>query len=334
MERVESFDFRSHYKDISESNIKIIQDYYNNKIQTVKSDSSIRRTYLALQTLCSMINEDTAPDFLLWNDNDVYYYMRESGNKSDNLRVLLNVIKDLLEISGNEIDISHIKNLTFCREYSSSIYTFKDLNTSLQETYNKLNPKIEWKCVNSWSTTIAICYLFWLGFIRKDIASLKISDYDIRTATIVLNKGNNTKRRQIAEQQISDYLERYIKAKDYYVYSDIHNIRTIPFLDTDSFIKTTYSRKSSILTIVDNHRRKIREYFGYTVDEIVDAGRMNRLYYLDKFQGLIIDKSNAEIIAKELDVPMAKRLDGTHSELGYLINLYPSYKFKREAISQ
>lgn len=329
----DGYDLRNRYKNISENNIIILQSYLDNQIKAIQSDSSVQRTCTAFQVLCSMLDEDVASDFIQWNVKDVDYYMRASGYKSDRLRTLLNIIKDLLKISGNKTNLDQIKNQSYSKEYSSSIYTFKDLNTSLQDKYQNINPNIDWKCVNSWSTTIVICYLFWLGFVRKDIAELKASDYDIKTATIVLNKGNKVKRRQIADSPISEYLERYITAKDYYVYSDVHNTRTIPFLNTESLIKTTSSQKSSVLTIVDNHRKKIHEFFGYTVDEIVDAGRMNRLYYLDKFEGLAIDKSNAETIARELDVALAKRIDGNHSELGYLINLYPSYKKNREARS-
>lgn len=332
----QEINFRELYPTIPDEKIIPIQKYYNTKLKETSSDSAFKRYRLILNAICVECQDFGYIPFRQWDAEMAKSLARSLGEKysSTLLVIAISIIKDILITSGCSNDLSSVTPENIMSEFNSPLLSFTIFNNTLKRVFQEERPQYTWKNINSWTTGIVIAYLFWLGYTRDEIVHLKKSDFDERTGIFIYQGQGYTKKRSVADrtdEATEAYITNYFNCKSYEVYSDYGGWRNIPFINSDTFVKFTSSDETKMKENVDNYLRKMRGNFGFGSPEILTAGRMDRLYYLDKIKNIPITAKNAAVIADDLNVKLTQRIRfGT--EIGDLIFTYNSYKEKREAL--
>ena len=330
------FDFREKYPGIPEEKISAIQKYYGTNIANVGSESSYRIHLKALCAMCAVLQEFRYIPFCDWDATVAISFLRSMESSSTYLNRIIPALKIILVEAGCKNDLSSVNLLNIASEYCSPLLSFEIFNTTMKRVFSEQHPLYTWSKTNSWTTGIVLCYLFWLGFTREDIYNLKNNDFDEKTCTIIYRGKNYVKQRNVTERidkATSEYIRNYFRSKTYETYTEELGWRDIPYADGDTFVKLTSGKKSTMRDITNNHIQKMHNYMGLHSSEILTAGRMDRLYYLDKIKNVPISVKNAAVIAEDLGLSIPARIKcGT--EIGNLILMYNSYKTKRETLYQ
>ena len=333
-EKSRELDFSKAYPVLPEEKLAVIQLCYDTKAKTFKSESSIERYQLTFNIVCTVLSKNKYIPFNKWDADILTEFIKKTELRGTYLSTGISIMKECLSIAGCSNDLSSVTASVIASEYSSELLSFEIMNNILKKTFQKERPLYTWGAVNSWTTGIVIAYLSWLGFTRDEIGKLQRSDYNEKTSTITYCGKDYVKNRDIADRTdrlTAEYIRRYFISDTYEVYSEIHGWRNIPYLKCETFIKMTSSENEAIKDAFENYARKMRRNFGFGTPDILTAGRMDRMYYLNKVKNIPITFKSAEEISVDLDIPLTKRVrQGT--ELGDLILMYDSYKTKREAI--
>ena len=334
MKVTRDFNVSVSYPLIRKDNAQDIQTYYENNLCPIKSDGTYLNYFYALKDFCEEINQPGVPPFSLWKSSTADAYISQINCNYQKAVYVVKVVKNLLYSAGSTESFEALKAAHYGNKYRISFYTFGEMDTMIRRAYDATHQVIEWDTLNDWSTSVVICYLLWLGFSKAEISMLQKSDYDERTGTIVLETcGKNqhseiVKRRAIDEPGIEDYLHRYIRGNQYYLYDDYHGRRPYDYIYSTSLIKSVIRESAAVKDIVDNCCKRYSAFFGFTSDDVLTAGRMNRLYYYDVVKSVEINEGNIERIADCLGLEKPTKVF-RNGELGNLIALYPSYKSER-----
>lgn len=322
------------YPSISKTNVKIIQEYHDNVLCKIESDGTYLGYLYALKELCNEINQPMVPDLTEWDYNTADAYISQVKCTYQRMVLVVKVTKNLMYFAGYNNSLAKLKASNYGLKYRVPFFTFNEMDEMIRRAYDSTHPKIAWDELNDWSTSIVICYLLWLGFSKSEIAMLKNSDYDERSGTIVLEYSKSDdgikriKRRTIDEPNIESYLKRYINGNKFFQYNDYHGKRSYDYRSGESLIKIIIRDNVRVKDVVDYCSKKYSTFWGFTSDDVLLAGRMNRLYYYNIVKGMPVDKNNAKIIADCLDLDLPAKVF-KNGELGNLILLYPSYKSER-----
>lgn len=328
MEKTREFNVHALYPGISSFNAMTIQEYYDNEIFPLRSDVTYNKHLYALSKLCEVINEPFVPMFDQWDSNIADTYLSAIECNYDMSTTLVKILKALVYKSGGTASLADIKAVNYSHIYRIPFFTFGEMDSMIRRAYAASHESIRWDTPNDWSTTIVICYLLWLGFTRREIADLGRDAYNISANFISYGNRSHAKNIFIDEPAISDYLIRYTEAAGYYEYNSYHGEKYISYIEGDTFLKTVVRDKNFTYERVEQYARKFREYFGFKADDALNAGRMNKLFYLDMMRGIDISAQNAVLISEFLGISLPRSVT-RNGELGALIATYPSYKQQR-----
>ena len=328
MEKTREFDAGTLYPEMSRANTQIIQQFYNKEILPLNSDATYTKYMQALAKLCEAISDPRVPPFDLWDFETTDRYLSTADCKYEIATVLVKLTKEIIHSTGNTVALSQIKSGKYAGIYRIPFLTFTEMDTMIRRAYDQTHEHIDWSIMNEWSTTIVMCYLMWLGFTRQEMSKLRKEDYDLRTNVVIFEDKGRIKRVPVDEPGIETYLKKYINALGYYIYNDYHKEKFITYTEGHTLLKTVIRQEDFSLKYADQYARKFVEYFGFKADNVLDAGRLNRMYYLDVMKGVDIKTQNASIIAEALGIEAPKSIT-RNGELGSLILQYPSYKQQR-----
>lgn len=305
------------FPDISGNNREILQNYYNDCIVPISVDSTYH-TYLVLfKKILLNIGVVNNKPITEWNDDDCVNILQACNARKTATTQLRTLLRRIIKYAGGTISKMRYD---VRKEYSSSIITFLDLNNRMQSTFYDKNPDISWDETNTWSTYIVIVYLLWLGFTKAEIAELKSGDFNPVTSTILYRRNEKLGVCVINESTITEYLDDYVNAKTYVTHKGGRKT-DYNYPSTDNLIKVENSSYENI----ENYARKFPKYFGLYADEILTAGRMTRLFYLEKIKNISIEQSNLSTIADHMGFSLGKHT------LESLVSEYQSYRDKRLA---
>lgn len=318
------------YPRMPRNNARIIQEYYNKQIAPLQSDATYAKHMYSLTKFCEVINDHNVLLFDEWDYDVADIYLSMIDCNYDIFTTIIKIVKEIVYSSGCKQSLEEIRAVNYTNIYRIPFCTFVEMDTMIRRAYSASHEHIDWSTVNDWSTMIVICYLMWLGFTRQEIASLRKEDYDLRSNVIVFEDKNRIKRILVDEPDIEVYLKRYVGASGYYGYNEYHKEKFVHYLVGDTLLKTIIRSNNFTFQHVEQYARKFRTYFGFKADDVLNAGRMNRLYYLDIMKGMDITVQNAKAIAEDLGIEIPNSVT-RNGELGALIATYPSYKQKRMA---
>lgn len=328
MKKERGFNVSVSYPLINKNDAHFIQSYYDDVISKIESDGTYLNYLYALYDFCSVINQAGVIPFSQWNYNIADVYISQIKCRYPRAVLIIKIAKNIVYAAGCRESLAGLKASNYGNKYSVPFYTFDEMHTMMLRAYDATHEKIEWDVLNDWSTTIIICYLLWLGFSQKEISLLKKEDYNYKFNIIAFENDKITKRRIIDEPEITEYLQRYIGGYKYYLYNDYHGKRPYDYIYSDSLIKAVIKKSVAATDVVDTCCKKFSTYFGFTADDVLLSGRMNRLYYYDIVKHVVISNQNYEAVAECLDLVKPAKLT-RNGELGNIISLYPSYKKQR-----
>lgn len=315
-----TIDISVEFPDISGNNREILQNYYNDCIVPVSVDSTYHTYLVIFKKILSNIGVVNNKPIVDWNDDDCISILQACNARKTAITQLRALLHRIIKYAGGATSKA---GYDIRKEYSSLIITFSDLNNRIQSNFFDKNTDIDWDEPNTWSTYIVIAYLLWLGFTKSEIAKLKTRDFNLSTNTIMYYRNEKPSVCVINESAIAEYLANYVNAKT--CTTHIGGRKTeCNYPDSDNLIKVENSSYENI----ENYARKFPKYFGLYADEILTAGRMARLFYLEKIKNISIEQSNLGIIRSYINFSLGKRT------LESLISDYQSYRDKRQASKQ
>lgn len=312
-----TMDISIEFPEILGNNREVLQNYYDDCIASVSVDSTYH-TYLVLfKRILLNIGAVNNKPISEWSDDDCVSILQACNARKTATVQLRALLHRIIKYAGGTISKA---GYNVRKEYSSSIITFSDLNNRIQSNFYNQNLDISWDEPNTWSTYVVIAYLLWLGFTKAEIAELKADDFNPITSTITYHRNGKTSICVINESIITEYFDDYVNAETYVTRTGGRKT-DCNYPDTDNFIKIVNSSYENI----ENYARKFPRYFGLYADEILTAGRMTKLFYLEKIKNISIEQSNLSMIVSCMDFSLGKRT------LESLISDYQSYRNKRQA---
>lgn len=328
MKKEREFDVSVSYPLINQEDAHVIQSYYQNTVSKIESDGTYSNHIYALQAFCTEINQEGVPPFSQWNYNTADAYLSQIKCGYAKAALIVKIVKELLYAAGCKESLARLRGSYYGNRYNVGFYSFDEMQMMIKRSYNSTHKIIEWDTLNDWSTSIVICYLLWFGFSQKEIAMLKKTDYNQKFNAVALENNDVIKRRIVDEPEVGEYLKRYIEGTEYYLYNEYHGKRSYNYTYSDSLIKSVKQEGVIILDVVNTCCKKFSQYFGFVSDDVLLAGRMNRLYYYNIVKGVEISNQNFAVVAEYLDLEKPAKVF-RNGELGNLISMYPSYKEQR-----
>lgn len=312
-----TIDISAEFPNISGNNRKILQDYYNDCVVSIVSDSAYQVRFALFRKILSCMDVVENKPVAEWNDDDCIKIIQVCNLKKTTVDLLKTMLRKIIKYAGGEVPKIEYNMIM---EYSSPIIRFSDLDKAIRDGFDDQNPDVEWDEINTWSTYIVVAYLLWLGFNKGEIVELKTADFNPVTGTIIYNSGKKKIICVINEPAITEYLDDYVNAKTYITHASGRRC-DYNYPESESLIKVEKSSRK----VIENYALKFPKYFGLYADEILLAGRMSKMYYLEKVKGIVIEQSNLDTIADYLN------LSERRCVLESLIPSYQSYRDKRLA---
>lgn len=325
MKKEREFDVSVSYPLINQEDAHVIQSYYQNTVSKIESDGTYSNHIYALQAFCAEINQEGVPPFKQWNYSTADAYLSQIKCGYAKAALIVKIAKAILYAAGCKESLIGLKGSHYGNKYHDKFYTFDEMQTMIKRAYDSTHKEICWDTLNDWSTSIVICYLLWLGFSQKEIAILKKTDYNPKFNVVALESGDSIKRRTVDEPEIGEYLQKYIQGHKFYLYNEYHGKRPYDYAYSDFLIKSVKREGITTADVVNACCRKFSQHFGFVSDDVLLAGRMNRLYYYNIVKGIEISNQNVAIVAEYLDLEKPAKVV-RNGELGNLISMYPSYK--------
>lgn len=328
MKKEREFNVSVSYPLINHEDACIIQSYYQNTIAKIESEGTYSNNIYALQAFCEEINQEGVPPFREWNYSTADAYISQIKCGYARAALIVKIAKALLYTAGCKESLVGLKGSHYGKKYHVGFYTFDEMQLMMKRVYDSTHEKIEWDTLNDWSTYVVICYLLWLGFSQKEIAMLKKTDYNQKFNVVALEYSDFIKRRTVDEPEIGEYLKRYIEGNKYYLYNEYHGKRPYDYAYSDFLIKSVKREGITTADVVSACCRKFSQHFGFVSDDVLLAGRMNRLYYYNIVKNVEISNRNFAAVAECLNIEKPAKVV-RNGELGALISIYPSYKEQR-----
>lgn len=340
MRTIRELDVAKKFNLISTGNARAIQRYYDRDVAKTVSDRTYELKYSSIITLCNLINHSNILPIEKWDIETAKQILQSEYHNYERFGWLLRVVRAIMVEAGNPIpaaDLKHgLKISDFVATYTSNIITFEDMNDLMVRAFKKTHTEYDWWEMNDWSTSIILCYLLWLGFTKKEIVNISNDDYYPDFGTFCVPSYNHkSKIRQTSEYpEMQKYILSYYKSYGYTFKNDYHKERFIRYAATDSFLKVVFAKQGINLDVVENYGRKIAKYFGFKPDEILMAGRLDRLYTEETMNETRIVPENYEKIIEILGMKKPKESGVRSSEVANIIDVFPAYKERRIRINE
>ena len=335
METTRELNVAERFELISTENAKVIQNFYDKDVVKTTSDRTYDLKYSSIITLCNLVNHSDILPIRKWDVETAKQLLRGEYHNYERFGWLLRITRAIMLEAGcpiSEVDLKRgLKITEFTAVYTSSIVTFEDMNDLMVRSFEKTHKEYNWWEMNDWSTSIVLCYLLWLGFTKKEIVDINSRDYYPDSGTFcVPSFDHRPKVRQTSEYpEMQRYVTAYYKSYGYIFRNDYHNERFMRYAVTDSFLKTVFARQGINLEVVENYGRKIAKYFGFKPDEILMAGRLDKLFIEETMNDVQIIPENYEKIIEILGMKKPKESGIRSTEVANIIEVFPTYKEQR-----
>lgn len=274
-----------------------------------------------INTLTDYLVTQTDTPLCKWDKDAVELFLGYGDWSPSYIRLMKRVLSGIFDIAGiyiNMTEVSPLKNDDLSKNLTLNFKQLEDIVKCLDESDGTT---LEYPdCLNKNSSPIVAIYLSWLGLTASEIASLKKSDVNLSTGTVIYNGRTYSFGNYPG---IVSYFRRYVNASKFALILSKKTgsyIMLRPHCESDSFIKKI---KSGTIT-GQSINGMVKTACGRTPGSFLISGRLDRLYQYE-LNGGQISIDNCKNVAEIARIPLTK---SSYSVIE-LLKKYADYKKMR-----